>query len=803
MPLSAGQILNNRYRIETLLGQGGFGAVYMAWDLNLERWRALKENLDASPEAQRQFKREAQILCDLAHPNLPRVIDHFVIPDPSGGGGSAYLVMDFVEGEDLEHMLERNGAPLPEAQVITWLSQVCEALEYLHSQQPPVIHRDIKPANIKVTPAGKAVLVDFGIAKLFDPNLRTSVGARAYTSGYSPPEQYGRGATDAQSDVYALGATAYHLLTGRLPPDSMDIVSGSTAPLRPAHEINATVSPQVSAALERAMQLNRASRWSSVTEFKHALTPNLVPTPAKAAITQVMLVGKTEIAASTSAPSTPLSTPRTLPWGWIGIVGLLALVVIFYIIRDLSSGPKQSVSTVTNTALAFVAATQRSPVTVEAPVIIEAPTATEVQAAIEIPTTIKVPGFTETPTRTEAPTATKTLPLPSPTTIPVTSTPIPAPQFMNDARGVKMALVPAGEFQMGSENGNDDEKPVHTVYLDAFYIDVYEVTNKLYEQCVLAEVCTEPKNEGSETRPIYYGNKEFDDFPVVLIDARQAKTYCNWRRGGLPTEAQWEKAARGASDMRTYPWGDDNPSCTMTNSYNDATQKNCAGDTSQVGSYLADVSPYGVMDMAGNVSEWVNDWYQQNYYSVSPTSNPTGPVRDGSKYYAEVYRGGNYHDSWRNGGVSFRDQTNFFFVEPYIGFRCARSSPSNTLSFVASETPIFHASPSPLLPTTASPPISTNIAQSDQQVNVVIWDFLDEPATILLQGPTTRSWTVSPQSQTTFQIIPGTYNYTLSANNESTVSDTITFDNQNGDYFLEIRHNPFRLDCPAYNCGFQ
>jgi ABC-type amino acid transport substrate-binding protein len=336
MPLIRGQILNNRYRIEELLGQGGFGAVYKAWDLNLERWRALKENLDASSEAQRQFKREAQILCDLAHPNLPRVIDYFVIPDPTGGSGSAYLVMDFVEGEDLGKMLERNHEPLPEAQVVDWLVQVCEALEYLHSQQPPVIHRDIKPANIKVTPSGKAMLVDFGIAKLLDPYLKTTVGARACTPGYSPPEQYGSGATDAQSDIYALGATAYHLLTGSLPPDSMDVVSGSAAHRSLAHELNPSISPPVSAAVERAMQLNRANRWHSVAEFKKALIPSPEVESGNGAVWE-----KT-VAVQPISPQTPTllletaaSAPASKERSRIGIVGLGALAFVGVVVLGL------------------------------------------------------------------------------------------------------------------------------------------------------------------------------------------------------------------------------------------------------------------------------------------------------------------------------------------------------------------------------------------------------------------------------------------------------------------------------------
>ena len=183
--------------------------MYRAWDLNLDHPRAIKENLDTSPQAQRQFKREAQILDQLVHPNLPRVIDHFIIPNQG-----QYLVMDSVEGEDLKEKLDKASGPLPESQVLIWIEQICEALTYLHLQNPPIIHRDIKPANIRITPKGQPMLVDFGIAKEFNPAQSTTKGARAVTSGYSPPEQYGRGTTDAKSDIYALGAALYHLLTG-------------------------------------------------------------------------------------------------------------------------------------------------------------------------------------------------------------------------------------------------------------------------------------------------------------------------------------------------------------------------------------------------------------------------------------------------------------------------------------------------------------------------------------------------------------------------------------------------------------
>jgi len=266
MPLAPGQMLNYRYRVVKLLGKGGFGAVYRAWDTNLERPRALKENLDTSEEAQRQFKREAQMLCDLAHPNLPRVIDHFIIP-----GQGQYLVMDYIEGEDLQAMLDRAGAALTEAQVLPWIQQVCSALAYLHSQNPPIIHRDIKPANIKITPQGKAVLVDFGIAKLYDAQMRTTMGARAVTPGYSPLEQYGRGGrTEPRTDIYALGATLYALLTGQEPVEAPERNLGVMLPAPRA--LNPAISPQVEAAILKAMETLPERRFRGAEEFREAIS---------------------------------------------------------------------------------------------------------------------------------------------------------------------------------------------------------------------------------------------------------------------------------------------------------------------------------------------------------------------------------------------------------------------------------------------------------------------------------------------------------------------------------------------------
>jgi serine/threonine protein kinase len=332
MPLSPGQLINNRYRIVKLLGQGGFGAVYRAWDLNIEASCALKENLDTSPEIKEQFRREAVILANLQHPNLPRVRDHFDIP-----GQGQYLVMDFVMGDDLQGILDSEGAPLPESRVLPWIDQVCDALIYLHEQTPPVIHRDIKPANIKITPPGKVMVVDFGIAKVYDPNMKTTVGARAITRGYSPIEQYGRGITDARSDVYALGATLYALLTGQEPPESIQINLGTA--LIPPRRLNPLISPNTELVIEKAMQLTPNNRYPNASVMKASLHPVLpaiqvAKTTAPISAYTQPRVEKKQVAPKPDTRPGPESRvnpdtrpKRTIPRGLL-IIAILGLVVV-------------------------------------------------------------------------------------------------------------------------------------------------------------------------------------------------------------------------------------------------------------------------------------------------------------------------------------------------------------------------------------------------------------------------------------------------------------------------------------------
>jgi len=263
MAIPTGKIINNRYRVAKLVAQGNLGAVYRAWDLNLGRPCALKENLQLSLEGQQQFFDEATILANLSHQNLPRVTDHFT--EDQG----QYLVMDFVEGENLEGVITRMGA-VPHAQALEWIEQICDALSYLHTQTKPIIHRDIKPANIIIKNDGRAMLVDFGIAKRHSTGQPTGTGARGWgTPNFAPPEQYSLRGTDARSDVYSLGATLYALLTGYEPIDSMTRRTGQ--PLISPRQYNPSVASRIEKTILKAMALNHDARYQSANAFCEAL----------------------------------------------------------------------------------------------------------------------------------------------------------------------------------------------------------------------------------------------------------------------------------------------------------------------------------------------------------------------------------------------------------------------------------------------------------------------------------------------------------------------------------------------------
>jgi serine/threonine-protein kinase len=333
-------ILRERYKIIELVGRGGMGATYRAEDLRLQgRFCAVKEALpdptaasDELAQSREQFYQEASTLARLDHPNLPKVSDYF------SEGDRDYLVMDFVPGQDLKEKLTTTlsqGHPPTERQVLAWADQLCDALAYMHTQNPPVLHRDIKPSNIKITPAGRVKLVDFGLVKTLSPDDQrtiTVVQGRG-TVQYIPLEQYGgdTGHTDVRSDIYSLGATLYHLLTGQPPLDAKQRFLKPKS-MRSPRSLNPAVSAQTDQAILWSLAMHPDERPDSVTDFQSEL---LAPGPVSRTVSRLFdqeapisqfisanrlllgIVSALLLAASlvTARPSTipPLPTPTATP----------------------------------------------------------------------------------------------------------------------------------------------------------------------------------------------------------------------------------------------------------------------------------------------------------------------------------------------------------------------------------------------------------------------------------------------------------------------------------------------------------
>jgi hypothetical protein len=308
-------ILQGRYRIVRQLGQGGMGAVYEAVDQRLDTTVALKETLFADERLRKQFEREARLLARLHHPALPRVSDHF-----SEGDGQ-FLVMQYIAGDDLSEKMTRKRGPFPADQVLTWADQLLDALDYLHTQDPQIVHRDIKPQNLKLTPRGQIILLDFGLAKGQAGDISrvtTSASIFGYTPNYAPLEQIQGLGTDARSDLYSLGATVYHLMTGVKPPDALTraaaLVNGQPDPLQLASVANPAVSPDLDTFLSKAMAQNRDQRYASAVDMRNDLhAANRQATVVDRGEAQTVLFPTS--VSTVAIPTETVAARRTVPAG--------------------------------------------------------------------------------------------------------------------------------------------------------------------------------------------------------------------------------------------------------------------------------------------------------------------------------------------------------------------------------------------------------------------------------------------------------------------------------------------------------
>ncbi len=271
-PIAPNTLIQNRYLIIHLIGKGGMGEVYLAVDQRLGSAIALKRTFFSDDATLgNAFEREARTLARLRHPVLPKVSDHFT------EAGTQYLVMDHIAGEDISKRLESMQKPFPISWVLFWADQLLDALNYLHTNEPPIIHRDIKPQNLKLTDENHIVLLDFGLSKntLGDTRLTTTGSVVGYTPHYAPMEQIRGTGTDARSDIYSLSATLYQILTGAVPPDALSradsLINGMPDPIKPINEINPEVSKAISDVILRGMSISQEKRYKTARQMQKDL----------------------------------------------------------------------------------------------------------------------------------------------------------------------------------------------------------------------------------------------------------------------------------------------------------------------------------------------------------------------------------------------------------------------------------------------------------------------------------------------------------------------------------------------------
>ena len=656
------------FEILEKIGQGGMAEVYKGRQPALRRMVAIKllgRSLQADASLTERFQREAQAVAALRHPNIVQVHDFGVFK------GGHYLVMEYIEGRDLRQMMDERfekGETFSKDEILPLLSQVAAALDYAHGKG--IIHRDIKPGNILVASEGQAILSDFGLVMLQNRVSQVTEGHTFGTPEYIAPEQaMDSRAAVPQSDIYALGGILYEMVTGRLLFEADTAISLALMHINeevtPPRKYNPELPQAVEEVIMRALSKEPARRYATASEMIEALRRAWHDQPQESAA---------------GAPPPPPSEGQgaedgrfgfgrqSWMWAVLGVV-LVGLVVLGYALLSGGSLPligalAAPTETPTSTPTLAPTATATSTSVPATATPTPTPTSALISAASAAPTS--TPSPMPSPTPTPAPTET-----PSPTPTPTLA---PGQALTRTVDGMVMHYIPGGEFLMGAPEEDDeaypDETPQHAVALDPFWIDETEVTVDQYKMCVEAGACEAPYTRTQ------YDNPARSDHPMTYISWDQAANYCAWIAeatgwdAGLPTEAQWEFAASWEVETETkrrYPWGDEL----------DRARVYLGSTTAPVGSYLEGASPYGVLDLAGNVWEWVADWYDRDYYERAAfPSNPTGPE---SGLY-KVFRGGAY-DSISNFTTQLRTTyrevgapegtTDRPAKGPNLGFRCA------------------------------------------------------------------------------------------------------------------------------------
>ncbi len=680
----------SKYRAVELLGKGGFGTVYRAIDTTLDREVALKvlhPQLVADPTFVERFRTEAKIIAALRHPDVVGVYEL------GEEAGRLFIAMEYMPGGTLKERLAQRGR-LSFDETLTILQQVCAGLDAAHAKG--MIHRDIKPGNILFDAAGNAVIGDFGLARAVQLSSMASQSSSAGGVGtpfYKAPELWrGKPPASPATDVYALACVVYEMLTGYVlfhgdTPDEVLTKHLIDGPDFSENWLSSDIPSGLPGIIQRGIARIPEDRYATAKAFAGALseltlaTQRALEAAALEAKRQVEAAATREAAARAEterlqheseasaqreaaarakreaedrviahsqretvvAPAAirggdtnASNTPWRLIFGAAGAIGALIIIVLL-------AGGNRFAPPATPEVL-------RVEVTrmVEQPVA-STPLVVEVTRVVEQPVVV---------TPTPKPTVASASPMPTNSpALDIGSTQLSTQDNM------PLMYVPAGEFTMGSVQGDPDAQPEHQVYLDAFWIDRFEVTTARYALCVAAGVCRTPVDKTSFDVKDYYGNAKYADYPMINVSWSDAQTYCLWANRRLPTEAEWEKAARG-TDGRVYPWG---------STYTDADQATYYATDwilTPVDSRPKNASPYGALMMAGNVWEWVADWYSETYYTQSPNRNPTGPTSGERR----VNRGGSWNMPASFRRMTFRSSIKLGEPDFEIGFRCTKST---------------------------------------------------------------------------------------------------------------------------------
>lgn len=615
------------YKVISSLGKGGFGSVYKAQSESgqIVAIKVLNPQALDNERVVKKFFHEAMILAKLHHPNITQLLEFF--PD----GQNYAIVMEFVQGTELKKIMQQHKGPLPFETAYKIANQSLDAFQYAYENG--ILHRDIKPGNIILAEDGNCKLMDFGIAKMSSAASHDTA-ASMLSVHYVPPERFDRTReVDVRSDIYSLGLVLYELFAGRRPFSATETSQIMFAHLNeipdPPEMFSPALPKQISEAIQKALEKDPDDRFQNFSDFKKAIQIEQEEFDDATAVMEsdeylektIMLVEEAEKKEKKVKKKKKSKT------------GLVVAVLAFVLIGGGVGGY-------------FAFKPKREPPVPVAPAPAPAP--------------VPVPTGPVTPDKPEGIEAT-----------------LNAKNFwevVHPADQAVMVHIPAGIFTMGSEQYSA-EKPVQQISLDAFFIDKYLVTNEMFGKFVDATgYVTDAEKDGAGLVRIGRRWKKVDgaswklpdgltpiegreDHPVSQVSFNDARAYCQWAQKDLPTEAQWEKAARGPEGNR-FPWGDDEPDATMANF------DNIVGSTSPVKDFEKGQSPFGLQDMAGNVYQWTRDWYATG---ARAAENPAGPA-EGSE---RVIKGGSFIEGIESIRSANRDRYEPAYSSFLFGFRCA------------------------------------------------------------------------------------------------------------------------------------